>query len=166
VVGYGATSGQIFINGIVGERFAVRNSGATLVVEGVGDHACEYMTGGRAVVLGATGRNFAAGMSGGISYVYDIDGQFASRVNPEMVDVLPLDGEDTEWLQGTLQEHIAMTDSPRAKQIVAQWDAYAAKFVKVLPRDYARVMAVLAKASAEGLSEDETSKRVMESVHG
>jgi glutamate synthase domain-containing protein 3 len=136
------------------------------VVEGVGDHACEYMTGGRAVVLGATGRNFAAGMSGGISYVYDIDGQFASRVNPEMVDVLPLDGEDTEWLQGTLQEHIAMTDSPRAKQIVAQWDAYAAKFVKVLPRDYARVMAVLAKASAEGLSEDETSKRVMESVHG
>ena len=166
VVGYGATSGQIFINGIVGERFAVRNSGATLVVEGVGDHACEYMTGGRVVVLGATGRNFAAGMSGGIAYVYDIDGQFASRVNPEMVDVLPLDADDAQWLQGTLQEHIAMTESPRAKQIVDQWKTQSAKFVKVLPRDYARVMAVLAKASAEGLSEDETSKRVMESVHG
>jgi glutamate synthase (NADPH/NADH) large chain len=166
VVGYGATSGQIFINGIVGERFAVRNSGATLVVEGVGDHACEYMTGGRVVVLGATGRNFAAGMSGGIAYVYDIDGQFASRVNPEMVDVLPLDADDAQWLQGTLQEHIAMTESPRAKQIVGQWKTQSAKFVKVLPRDYARVMAVLAKASADGLSEDETSKRVMESVHG
>jgi glutamate synthase (NADPH/NADH) large chain len=166
VVGYGATSGQIFINGIVGERFAVRNSGATLVVEGVGDHACEYMTGGRAVVLGTTGRNFAAGMSGGIAFVYDIDGQFASRVNPEMVDVLPLDAEDTQWLQGTLREHIAMTDSPRAKQIVAQWDDHADKFAKVLPRDYARVMAVLAKASVDGLSEEETSRRVMESVHG
>jgi glutamate synthase (NADPH/NADH) large chain len=136
------------------------------VVEGVGDHACEYMTGGRAVVLGTTGRNFAAGMSGGIAFVYDIDGQFVSRVNPEMVDVLPLDAEDTQWLQGTLLEHIAMTDSPRAKQIVAQWDAHAAKLVKVLPRDYARVMAVLAKASADGLSEEETSRRVMESVHG
>jgi glutamate synthase (NADPH/NADH) large chain len=136
------------------------------VVEGVGDHACEYMTGGRVVVLGATGRNFAAGMSGGIAYVYDIDGQFASRVNPEMVDVLPLDADDAQWLQGTLQEHIAMTESPRAKQIVGQWKTQSAKFVKVLPRDYARVMAVLAKASADGLSEDETSKRVMESVHG
>jgi glutamate synthase (NADPH/NADH) large chain len=105
-------------------------------------------------------------MSGGIAFVYDIDGQFASRVNPEMVDVLPLDAEDTEWLQGTLREHIAMTDSPRAKQIVAQWDDHADKFAKVLPRDYARVMAVLAKASVDGLSEEETSRRVMESVHG
>jgi glutamate synthase (NADPH/NADH) large chain len=137
-----------------------------LVVEGVGDHACEYMTGGRAVVLGATGRNFAAGMSGGIAYVYDIDDQFVSRVNPEMVDVLPLDQEDTQWLCEILQEHIAMTDSPRAKQMIAQWSAYSVKFVKVLPRDYARVMAVLAKASAEGVSEEETSRRVMESVHG
>jgi glutamate synthase (NADPH/NADH) large chain len=156
----------VFINGIVGERFAVRNSGATLVVEGVGDHACEYMTGGRAVVLGATGRNFAAGMSGGIAYVYDMDDQFVSRVNPEMVDVLPLDKDDTQWLHDTLKEHIAMTDSPRAKQMVAQWNAHSSKFVKVLPRDYARVMAVLAKASADGVSEEETSRRVMESVHG
>jgi glutamate synthase (NADPH/NADH) large chain len=118
------------------------------------------------VVLGATGRNFAAGMSGGIAFVYDIDGQFVSRVNPEMVDVLPLDTEDAQWLQGTLLEHIAMTESPRAKQIVAQWDTHVSQIVKVLPRDYARVMAVLARASAEGLSEEETSQRVMESVHG
>jgi glutamate synthase (NADPH/NADH) large chain len=117
-------------------------------------------------VLGATGRNFAAGMSGGIAYVYDMDDQFASRVNPEMVDVLPLDAEDTQWLQGILREHIAMTDSPRAKKMVAQWNAHSSKFVKVLPRDYARVMAVLAKASADGVSEEETSRRVMESVHG
>jgi glutamate synthase (NADPH/NADH) large chain len=105
-------------------------------------------------------------MSGGIAFVYDIDGQFVSRVNPEMVDVLPLDAEDMQWLQGTLREHIAMTDSPRAKQIVEQWDLHAQKFSKVLPRDYARVMAVLAKASADGLTEEETSRRVMESVHG
>jgi len=105
-------------------------------------------------------------MSGGIAYVYDMDDQFVSRVNPEMVDVLPLDEADAQWLHGTLQEHITMTESPRAKQIVAEWDAYSTKFVKVLPRDYARVMAVLAKASADGVSEEETSRRVMESVHG
>jgi len=105
-------------------------------------------------------------MSGGIAYVYDLDDQFVSRVNPEMVDVLPLDKEDTQWLRETLQEHIAMTDSPRAKQMIAQWNVYSSKFVKVLPRDYARVMAVLAKASADGVSEEETSRRVMESVHG
>jgi glutamate synthase (NADPH/NADH) large chain len=166
VVGYGATSGSIFINGIVGERFAVRNSGATLVVEGVGDHACEYMTGGRVVVLGATGRNFAAGMSGGIAYVYDSTGQFNSQVNPEMVDVLPLDAEDSRWLLATLDEHKEMTGSPLASRVLDYWNEMKASFVKVLPRDYARVMAILQQAAADGLSEDETSQRVMESVHG
>ena len=166
VVGYGATSGEVFINGIVGERFAVRNSGATLVVEGVGDHACEYMTGGRVVVLGATGRNFAAGMSGGIAYVFDHDGDFATRVNPEMVDVLPLGDEDVEWLKSTLGEHIAMTGSPLAQRLLVDWVKQQQAFVKVLPRDYARVLAVLAKAAADGANEEETSKRVMESVHG
>ena len=166
VVGYGATSGSIFINGIVGERFAVRNSGATLVVEGVGDHACEYMTGGRVVVLGATGRNFAAGMSGGIAYVYDSTGQFNSQVNPEMVDVLPLDAEDSRWLLATLDEHKEMTGSPLASRVLEHWNELKASFVKVLPRDYARVMAILQQAAADGLSEDETSQRVMESVHG
>ena len=166
VVGYGATSGSIFINGIVGERFAVRNSGATLVVEGVGDHACEYMTGGRVVVLGATGRNFAAGMSGGIAYVYDKDSQFVSQVNPELVDVLPLDAQDSDWLIATLQEHVQMTSSPLASRIIDQWNQTKDSFVKVLPRDYARVMAILQQAAADGLSEDETSQRVMESVHG
>ncbi len=166
VVGYGATSGEVFINGIVGERFAVRNSGATLVVEGVGDHACEYMTGGRVVVLGATGRNFAAGMSGGIAYVFDQDGDFATRVNPEMVDVLPVDDEDVAWLKSTLDEHVAMTNSPLAQRVLADWAKSQSQFTKVLPRDYARVMAVLAKAAADGADEEETSKRVMESVHG
>lgn len=166
VVGYGATSGEVFINGIVGERFAVRNSGATLVVEGVGDHACEYMTGGRVVVLGATGRNFAAGMSGGIAYVFDQDGDFATRVNPEMVDVLPVDDEDVAWLKSTLDEHVAMTNSPLAQRVLADWAKFQSQFTKVLPRDYARVMAVLAKAAADGADEEETSKRVMESVHG
>jgi glutamate synthase (NADPH/NADH) large chain len=166
VVGYGATSGEVFINGIVGERFAVRNSGATLVVEGVGDHACEYMTGGRVVVLGATGRNFAAGMSGGIAYVFDQGSDFATRVNPEMVDVLPLDDEDVVWLKSTLDEHVAMTNSPLAQRVLVDWTKSQSKFTKVLPRDYARVMAVLAKAAADGADEEETSKRVMESVHG
>ena len=166
VVGYGATSGEVFINGIVGERFAVRNSGATLVVEGVGDHACEYMTGGRVVVLGATGRNFAAGMSGGIAYVFDQDGDFATRVNPEMVDVLPVDDEDVVWLKSTLDEHVAMTNSPLGQRVLADWAKSQSQFTKVLPRDYARVMAVLAKAAADGADEEETSKRVMESVHG
>jgi glutamate synthase (NADPH) large chain len=166
VVGYGATSGEVFINGIVGERFAVRNSGATLVVEGVGDHACEYMTGGRVVVLGATGRNFAAGMSGGIAYVFDQDGDFATRVNPEMVDVLPVDDEDVVWLKSTLDEHVAMTNSPLGQRVLADWAKSQSQFTKVLPRDYARVMAVLAKAAGDGADEEETSKRVMESVHG
>ncbi len=166
MVGYGATSGEVFINGIVGERFAVRNSGATLVVEGVGDHACEYMTGGRVVVLGATGRNFAAGMSGGIAYVFDQDGDFATRVNPEMVDVLPVDDEDVVWLKSTLDEHVAMTNSPLGQRVLADWAKSQSQFTKVLPRDYARVMAVLAKAAGDGADEEETSKRVMESVHG
>ncbi|MFM8453239.1 MAG: glutamate synthase-related protein, partial [Acidimicrobiaceae bacterium] len=109
VVGYGATSGEIFISGIVGERFCVRNSGVEAVVEGVGDHGCEYMTGGRVVVLGMTGRNFAAGMSGGISFVYDVDGGFGSRVNTELVDIVALEKEDVTWLKTVISRHAALT---------------------------------------------------------
>ena len=166
VIGYGATGGRIFINGTVGERFCVRNSGATAVVEGVGDHGCEYMTGGRVVVLGRTGRNFAAGMSGGVAYVHDADGTFASRVNGEMVDVMDLDAADREWLSATLDEHARLTESPLATRMLADWPVAAASFRKVLPRDYARVMAVLDAAAREGLSEDETAQRVMETVSG
>jgi glutamate synthase (NADPH/NADH) large chain len=166
VIGYGATSGEIFINGLVGERFCVRNSGALAVVEGIGDHGCEYMTGGRVVVLGATGRNFAAGMSGGIAYVYDEDGLFGSRVNVEMVDVVELDAQDALWLRETLEQHVRLTESPLGAGMLAKWNATCQKFRKVLPRDYARVMAIIDQAKVDGVSEEETSRRVMEPVNG
>jgi glutamate synthase (NADPH/NADH) large chain len=165
VIGYGATSGEIFLRGVVGERFCVRNSGATAVVEGVGDHGCEYMTGGRVVVLGATGRNFAAGMSGGIAYVLDEDETFVSRVNAEMVDVTGLDDADREWLRAVLQRHLALTDSAVAARLLASANPFAS-FRKVMPRDYARVLRVIADAKAAGLDDAATSQKIMESVHG
>jgi glutamate synthase (NADPH/NADH) large chain len=166
VIGYGATSGQIFINGLVGERFCVRNSGATAVVEGVGDHGCEYMTGGRVVVLGATGRNFAAGMSGGVAYVYDQDGTFDERVNTELVDVLDASVADRQWLLEIITQHFVATNSPLAKRMMDGWDTAADRFRVVMPRDYARVMGILESARTEGLSEEETLQRVMEPVNG
>jgi glutamate synthase (NADPH/NADH) large chain len=166
VIAYGATGGEIYINGLVGERFCVRNSGALAVVEGVGDHGCEYMTGGRVVVLGRTGRNFAAGMSGGVAFVYDADSTFAKRVNREMVDVIDLDDADRTWLSTTLAEHVRLTGSPLAARMIADWDIAHAAFRKVLPRDYARVLSVLESAKRDGLSEDETAQRVMETVSG
>jgi glutamate synthase (NADPH/NADH) large chain len=166
VIGYGATSGEIFINGLVGERFCVRNSGTLAVVEGIGDHGCEYMTGGRVVVLGATGRNFAAGMSGGIAYVYDKDGLFASRVNVEMVDVVELGAQDASWLRETIEQHVHLTGSPLGARMIEEWSSASQQFRKVLPRDYARVMAIIDQAKIDGLSEEETSRRVMEPVDG
>jgi glutamate synthase (NADPH/NADH) large chain len=148
----------------VGERFCVRNSGATAVVEGTGDHGCEYMTGGRVVVLGRTGRNFAAGMSGGTAYLHDPDGTAVTRVNGEMVDVLPVADDDREWLRATVVEHAERTGSPLAQRLLAAWDA--APFVMVLPRDYARVLAIADEARREGLDEDAVSSRIMERVYG
>ena len=153
VIGYGATSGEIFISGIVGERFCVSNSGVTAVVEGVGDHGCEYITGGRVVVLGMTGRNFAAGMSGGISFVYDGDDKFGSRVNTELVDIVALEKEDVIWLKTVISRHAALTNSARAQEILADWKSSFAKIRKVLPRDYARVIA-------------EQNKKIKVGVHG
>jgi glutamate synthase domain-containing protein 3 len=144
----------------------VRNSGALAVVEGVGDHGCEYMTGGRVVVLGRTGRNFAAGMSGGVAYVFDADDTFAKRVNGEMVDVLALDTDDRTWLASTLADHVRHTDSPLAARMLADWEIASASFKKVMPRDYARVLAVLEAAKQEGLNEEETAQRVMETISG
>jgi len=138
---YGATEGRAFFRGLAGERFAVRNSGASAVVEGVGDHGCEYMTGGRVVVLGSTGRNFAAGMSGGIAYVRDLDGSFPARCNRELVDLDPLDEHDEAELLALVQEHARRTGSPVARQLLAGWDAAVRKFVKVMPRDYKRALA-------------------------
>jgi glutamate synthase (NADPH/NADH) large chain len=137
---YGATSGQSFIRGKAGERFAVRNSGATLVVEGVGDHGCEYMTGGVAVILGATGRNFAAGMSGGIAFVYDTQQQFSSLCNHEMVDLDPVAKEDISLLKNLIQKHLDTTGSSVAKFILADFDNQLKQFIKVFPRDYKKVL--------------------------
>ncbi len=148
---YGATAGRAFFRGLAGERFAVRNSGASAVVEGVGDHGCEYMTGGRVVVLGPTGRNFAAGMSGGIAYVYDRDRRFEARCNLELVDLEGLTEDDVFEVQNLIREHVARTGSLVGRNLLASWDRGAReRFVKVMPRDYRRALAELAAlASAE-----------------
>jgi glutamate synthase (ferredoxin) len=150
---YGATSGEAYVRGIAGERFAVRNSGALAVVEGVGDHGCEYMTAGRVVVIGRTGRNFAAGMSGGIAYVLDSDGQFARRCNKEMVNLEPLateeNAEDVEFVRTMLRKHVRHTNSGRAVRLLADWLDERSRFVKVIPRDYQRVLLAERQARAE-----------------
>jgi glutamate synthase domain-containing protein 2/glutamate synthase domain-containing protein 1/glutamate synthase domain-containing protein 3 len=140
VVLYGATSGEAYFQGVAGERFCVRNSGASAVVEGVGEHGCEYMTGGTVVVLGETGRNFGAGMSGGIAYVLDEDGQFASHVNPTTIDLDPLDDEDIEKIQRLVRRHFQYTRSKKADDVLRKWDSLASKFVKVFPKDYKRAL--------------------------
>ena len=155
VILYGATSGEVFLRGKVGERFCVRNSGATAVVEGVGDHGCEYMTGGRVVVLGETGRNFAAGMSGGIAFVFDPDRKFGPKVNTELVELEALDDEDALWLRSILERHVAETDSSVGKLIVRDFDDARKNFVKVMPRDYRRVLEATKQAEREGRSIEE-----------
>ena len=150
VILYGATGGEAFIRGQVGERFCVRNSGAVAVVEGVGDHGCEYMTGGRVIVLGPTGRNFAAGMSGGIAYVYDPERTFGQRVNLDMVDVETLDGEDSFIVRNLIERHAVETDSAVAALILEHWELEQREFVKVVPRDYRRIMEAARLAEAEG----------------
>ncbi|MEV4255758.1 glutamate synthase large subunit [Spirillospora sp. NPDC049652] len=152
VILYGATSGELFASGVVGERFCVRNSGATAVVEGVGDHALEYMTGGRAVILGRTGRNLAAGMSGGIAYVLDL---VPERVNPEMVDLEALTPQDAEFVRGLVERHHAETGSATAAALLADWDAAAARITKIMPRDFRRVLDAAEAARAEGRDVDE-----------
>jgi glutamate synthase (NADPH) large chain len=148
---YGATGGEAYIRGVAGERFAVRNSGAYAVVEGIGDHGCEYMTGGRVVVIGKTGRNFAAGMSGGIAYVLDVDGTFRTRCNTEMVDLEPLNSpEDVDLVRDLIQKHVAHTGSAYAARMLESWRDMPSLFVKVMPRDYKRVLTAQALAAAEG----------------
>jgi glutamate synthase domain-containing protein 2/glutamate synthase domain-containing protein 1/glutamate synthase domain-containing protein 3 len=161
---YGATAGRAFFRGLAGERFAVRNSGALAVVEGVGDHGCEYMTGGRVVVLGPTGRNFAAGMSGGIAYVYDRGSRFESRCNLDLVDLETLDEGDVVEVQALIKEHIARTGSLVARNIMASWDKGAReRFVKVMPRDYKRALGEqAARATAVGV----TLPDVLRTPHG
>ena len=166
VIAYGATAGEIFLRGNVGERFCVRNSGATAVVEGVGDHGCEYMTGGRVVVLGPTGRNFGAGMSGGIAYVYDRTDDFDRKVNYEMVEIEQLDEFDRDFLRTVIEAHLAYTDSAVAERMLDAWSVEVSRFRKVMPVDYRRVLTVMAQAKSEGLDEAETVNRVMEAARG
>ncbi len=153
---YGATSGELFARGMAGERFAVRNSGVNAVVEAVGDHGCEYMTGGRVVVLGKTGRNFAAGMSGGVAYVLDEAGDFHTRLNRQMVEAERLtDADEIEIVWKLVQRHQAYTRSERAARVLADWKHLVPKFVKVLPKDYKRVLEKIKEAEQKGLSGDE-----------
>jgi glutamate synthase (NADPH/NADH) large chain len=160
VIGYGATSGEIFLRGTVGERFCVRNSGALAVAEGVGDHGCEYMTGGRVVILGPTGRNFAAGMSGGIAYVLDLA---KTRLNTEMVDLDPLEEPDVAFLHDVVSRHHAETGSAVAGRLLASWDEAVERFSKVMPKDYKRVLVAASAAEREGRDVNEA---VMSAAHG
>jgi glutamate synthase (ferredoxin) len=153
---YGATSGEAYISGMAGERFGVRNSGVQAVIEAVGDHGCEYMTGGRVVVLGRTGRNFAAGMSGGVAYVLDEAGDFASRCNLETVMLEPLaDAREMAEMKEMIQRHATYTDSQLGWRVLARWDELASKFVRVMPKDYLRMLEAVKRAEEAGLSGDE-----------
>ncbi len=163
VVLFGATGGEAFLRGQVGERFAVRNSGAHAVVEGVGDHGCEYMTGGKVVILGSTGRNFAAGMSGGVAYVYDPKNVLPDHLNPEMVELEEPDDGDFEWLHQMLTKHVDATDSAPGTRILSHWPTERRRFVKVMPRDYKRVLEAIAEAEQNGTDVDAA---IMAAAHG
>jgi glutamate synthase (NADPH/NADH) large chain len=157
---YGATSGEVFLRGRAGERFCARNSGALAVVEGIGDHGCEYMTGGRVVVLGATGRNMAAGMSGGIAYVLGLD---PAKVNTEMVELQRLEPEDLVWLHNVVACHARYTGSTVAKSVLSDWPRRSAQFTKIMPTDYQRVLHATRMAKAEGRDVDSA---IMEASRG
>jgi glutamate synthase (ferredoxin) len=153
---YGGTSGEAFVRGVAGERFAVRNSGVTAVVEAVGDHCCEYMTGGRVVVLGQTGRNFAAGMSGGVAFVFDEGGDFATRCNLELVGLGGVEDRcEAAQLRDLVQRHASLTGSARAQALLADWPAALRRFVRVMPHDYQRVLEAQARMRERGLGEEE-----------
>ena len=161
---YGATGGEAYFRGIAGERFCVRNSGARTVIEGVGDHGCEYMTGGRVVIIGPTGRNFAAGMSGGAAYVFDPDGSFPARCNCGMVDLEKVaSDEDNDTIRELLKNHVRFTQSPVAQRLLDRWGLYSQQFVKIMPKDYKRILEAMEKARRTGIPEDEA---VMEAAHG
>ena len=161
---YGATQGEAYFRGLAGERFCVRNSGVNTVVEGVGDHGCEYMTGGRVVIIGKTGRNFAAGMSGGIAYVLDENDDFKIHCNMGMVNLEMIESaEDVEVVKGLLTKHVQYTQSTVAENILGNWNEYQSKFVKVMPKQYKRVLEAIKRGKEKGLSEEEA---IMEAANG
>ena len=158
---YGATSGEAYVRGIAGERFGVRNSGATAVVEGLGDHGCEYMTGGCVIVLGRTGRNFAAGMSGGVAFVLDVDGRFRQRCNTKMVDLDALtDAQEVALVTGLLTRHVELTRSEHAARLLRNWTDTVRRLVRVIPREYKRVR------QDEQVGRPAESVELVEGVHG
>jgi len=160
---YGATSGEAFIRGVAGERFCVRNSGVSAVVEGVGDHGCEYMTGGRVVILGPAGRNFAAGMSGGVAYVLDVDGKFATRCNKELVSLSALeDPAELALVKGLVEKHVALTESGYARRLLGDWAGVVQKLVRIMPNDYRRVLEGQAKMREKGLSQEDAELAAFE----
>ena len=161
---YGATSGRGFVNGLAGQRFCVRNSGATVVVEGVGNHGCEYMTGGCVVVLGEVGANFAAGMSGGVAYVYDRFGTLARRCNTELVNLEKPDAQDLELVRSLVEEHVRRTASPRGIKLLYQFNEASAHFVKVIPRDYERVLALVTEAEAAGATHEQALSHAFDAM--
>jgi glutamate synthase (ferredoxin) len=153
---YGATSGKAFVNGVAGERFCVRNSGATAVVEGVGDHGCEYMTGGRVVVIGKTGKNFAAGMSGGVAYVLDEDSDLYKKLNKQLVSSETVtDKYDVQELKEIITEHVAYTNSKKGKEILDNFGEYLPKFKKIVPHDYKKMMNTIVQMEEKGLSSEQ-----------
>ena len=153
---YGATSGKAFISGVAGERFCVRNSGATAVVEGVGDHGLEYMTGGRVLIIGKTGKNLAAGMSGGIAYVLDEDRDLYTKLNKELVEFTELSEKyDIEEVKAMLTEHIAATNSEKGKEILDNFEDYIPKFKKIIPHDYKKMMAAIAINEERGMNAEQ-----------
>ena len=153
---YGATSGEAYIAGVAGERFCVRNSGVSAVVEGVGEHGCEYMTGGRVVVLGKTGKNFAAGMSGGIAYVLDEDNHLYRNLNKEMISIEKVDNPyDKQELKNMLEKHVAATNSEKGRRVLENFETYVPKFKKIIPNDYKRMLTLSAKLEEKGLSSEQ-----------
>ncbi|NUP68318.1 MAG: glutamate synthase subunit alpha, partial [Nonomuraea sp.] len=161
-IAYGATGGELYLRGRTGERFCVRNSGALVVSEGVGDHGCEYMTGGRAVVLGETGRNFAAGMSGGIAYVIDLNVDNMNVGNVSAVEAL--DDTDKQWLHDVVRRHQEETGSTVAEKLLAEWDTAVDRFSKIIPSTYKAVLAAKDAAEQAGLSESEITEKMMEAA--
>ena len=157
---FGATQGEALIRGVVGERFAVRNSGAVAVVEGVGDHGCEYMTGGKVVIIGETGRNFGAGMSGGVAFIFDPNKTFEANLNTELVDI---EGDEFTWLKEIVTRHHDETGSEVAERILADWSQQVNHFVKVMPRDYKKVLLAISEAEKNGADVDEA---IMEAARG
>ena len=162
---YGATSGQDFINGIAGERFCVRNSGAVAVCEGTGDHGCEYMTGGRAVILGKTGKNFAAGMSGGIAYVLDEEHDLYTRLNKSLVSLEAVTAdEDISELKAIIEEHVKATGSQKAKNILADFERCLPCFKKVIPHDYAKIQSTVSKLEKSGVPHEQAEIEAFEQI--